>query len=192
MGPYKYVVRIINPEQKSKHVTKVWHNVTEKFSTCDQLLIECFEDKLPTFSELQLGYMERGAKRWIENNQDLDAMYKTFCSTDEITLWCEGTLTEKQKRETKKRKLEDVQSCDKSSCKRSARDQKLEEIVQTLHNKHGENYSGPQFRIWACMYLNSQHSSLDVAPSIPIFTGSTTSKPQKNESLSDALQLLQR
>ena len=189
---YKYVVRIINPERKSEHVTKIWHNVDKKFATCKELklkLIETFEEKLPNFSELKYGYLEKGSKRWVEDDDDLEAMYEIFDSTDEITIWCEGRLSEEQQRKKdagKKRKLEDADSNDTTS-KRAAREKKLEEIVQTLRDKHGEKFcSGPHFRIWARMYLNGQHSSLDLPPNNPLFSNYGPKAPKK-ESLADAL-----
>ena len=115
---YKYIVRKINPKRKSEHITKVWHNVDKKFATCKELklkLIETFEDKLPNFSELKCGFLEKGSKCWVEDDDDLEAMYEIFDSADEITIWCEGRLSEEQRRKKdagKKRKLEDADSND--------------------------------------------------------------------------------
>ena len=91
---YTYLVRIINPEQRSRFVTKIWHHVRDRFNSLDLLklrLIETFEDKLPPLSELELGYLEKktNAKRWIEDRDDLEA-YQAFSSGDEITLWCDA------------------------------------------------------------------------------------------------------
>ena len=59
--------------------------------------------------------------------------------------------------------------------------------MQTLRDKHGEDYcSGPHFRIWARMYMNAQHSSLDLPPNNPLFSNYGSKAPRK-ESLSDAL-----
>ena len=71
---------------------------------CEELklkLIEIFEEKLP---ELKCGYLEKGSKRWVEDDNNLEAMYETFDSTEE-----------EQLRKTdagKKRKLEDAKSND--------------------------------------------------------------------------------
>lgn len=106
-----------------------------------------------------------------------------------FTIWCEGRLSEEQQKKKeagKKRKLEDANSNDTTS-KRAARDKKLEEIMQTLRDKHGENYcSGPHLRIWARMYMNAQHSSLDLPPNNPLFSNYGPKAPKK-ESLTDAL-----
>lgn len=55
-----------------------------------------FEEKLPQFSELECGYLEKGANCWIKDYEDVKAIYKTFSSTKEITIWCEGRLSEEQ------------------------------------------------------------------------------------------------
>lgn len=88
-------------------MNKVWHNITEKFNTFDELkeqLFGSFEDKLPELSELSVGYIEKGAKRWIENDKDLNAMYKAFRPEDEIVLWCDGYSSEESKKDVGKKR----------------------------------------------------------------------------------------
>ena len=192
---YNYLVRFINPDQKSKFVTKIWHDVHEKFSSATALklkLVDTFEEKLPSFSDLECGYFEKNAKRWIEDNQDLQAMYRQL--SDEITLWCEGCPSEdsQRKKTGKKRKADDID--DKTNedsvvkTKRAAKEERIDSTTQQLREIHGETYSGPQLRLWARMHLNGQHDSLEEPPRIPLFTGSTSSnKGSKRDSLSDAL-----
>ena len=54
-----------------------------------------FEDRLPQVSDLECGYLYKGTNRWIEDDQDLDAMYRAFNCGDKITIWCEGRLPTK-------------------------------------------------------------------------------------------------
>ena len=113
-------------------------------------LIEAFEDKLPPLSQLKCGYLEKCtiAKRRVEDDKDLDAMYKSLKDNTEITLSSDtGT-----------------------SSKRSTREESIDQIVESLRDKHGENFSGPQYRMWARMKLNGQHSSLDQPPPYPLFS----------------------
>ena len=144
---YKYVIRIINHEQRSRHVNKVWHNVKNKLMTTKELkeqLIEYFEEKLPQLSELELGYVEKGAKRWIEkfNDEDLEAMYMTFWPNDEIVLWCGGRpAVESSKKDTRKKSS----VSDTVYNKRSTRENKLEEVLQSLREKHSDSYSGAKY-----------------------------------------------
>ena len=71
-----YVVQIIDPDCKTQFVTKVWHDIHTKFTSAKQL-IATIEEKLPMLSELKCRYLEKctNAKRWIEDNKDLEAMY---------------------------------------------------------------------------------------------------------------------
>lgn len=53
------------------------HEVTqdEQFQHAKQMkkqMIDDFEDRLPQLSDLECGYLFKGAKRWIEDDQDLD------------------------------------------------------------------------------------------------------------------------
>ena len=109
---YTYLVRIINQEQRSKFITKIWHHIHERFNTPGMFklkLIETFEDKLPPLSELELGYLEKktNAKRWIENQDDLEALYQAFFSGDEINLWCDARHLPEEQKKRKKQKSEE-------------------------------------------------------------------------------------
>lgn len=71
----------------------VWHGVNERFKSVDQLkqkLSSDFGDKLPSVSDMECGYLEKSSKRWIEDNRDLEAMYKVAEVCDEITIWCDA------------------------------------------------------------------------------------------------------
>ena len=199
---YNYLVRLINPEQKSNFVTKIWHNVSEKFSSMSalKLKLETYEEKLPSFTDLECGYFEKcsNAKQWIEDNQDLQAMYRHFRDNDEITLWCEGCPFEDQHKKMKtktgkKRKAEGSEENadhteDGVKSKRAAKEDRIDATTQQLHENHGEMYSGPQLHLWARMHLSGQHDSLDEPLHILLFTGSTsTTKGSNRDSLTEAL-----
>ena len=149
---YNYLVRIINPGQRSKHINKIWHGVSAKFDHTNEMkmkLIHDFEDRLPVLNDLEYGYIHKGSKRWIENDQDLEAMYKEFNCGDEITIWCEGRSS--ISRSSRKRKGEDTEVV--PSTKQA---DAIDELAHKLYEKHGESYSMPQLRLWARMVLNKQ------------------------------------
>lgn len=84
-------MKFINPEQQSKFV-KIWHDVHSKFGSpraLERKLVDSYHDRLPGESDLVTGYFEKrsNAKRWIEDQEDLDAMYNAFSVGEEITLW---------------------------------------------------------------------------------------------------------
>ena len=112
-------------------------------------LIHDFEGKLP---DLECGYLRKGSKRWIENDQDLEAMYKAFNYGDEITIWCEGRSPEPSSKRSRKRKGEEHEVT--PSTKQA---DAIDELTHKLYEKHGESYSMPQLRLWARMVLNKQY-----------------------------------
>ena len=192
---YSYLVRIINPEQKTKFIAKVWHDI--KFQSAQQLkqkLISTFEEKLPPLSELECGYFEKRAtgKCWIEDDKDLDAMYKGFNANDEITMWCEGkqSCEDSGKKSGKKRKSDEGDNTEESgsASKRTAKETEIDKITQELHEIHGlDKWTLPQYRLWARMKVNGQHDDLDTPPQIPLFTSVVKTSSKQGDSLKEAL-----
>ena len=126
------------------------------------------------------------AKRWIEDQDDQEALYQAFSSGDEITLWCDARHLPDEQKKRKKRKSEENDETPVK--KRASKDKQVDKIILILRDKHQDRFSGPQLRLWARMNVNGQHESLDTPPNIPIFTGSTPNpKSTRGESLSDAL-----
>ena len=179
---YKYLVRFVNPDQKSQYVTKIWHNEHSKFKSISHLkqsLCESFEDKLNGSENFVCGYLDKASKRWIEDDQDLEAMYQLFKNRDcDVTLWC---IAEKR---GKKRKIEESEEA--APTKRASKEDQVDAMAMELREKHGEKYDFRQLQLWARMKLNGQHTSLEHPPCIPFFSGANV-KPAKRESLSDAL-----
>ena len=84
----------------------------------------------------------------------------------------------------KKRKRDDGQD---PLSKRADKENRIDMVFQQLKELHGEQFSGPQLRLWARMNVNNQHESLDSPPRIPIFSGVTPTKTVKSNSLNEAL-----
>ena len=148
--------------------------------------MKTFEDKLPPCCSLDIGYFERrgSAKRWIEDQDDLDAMYRAFSPGDEITLWTHGRSQEEALNKAgKKRKRDDGQD---PLSKRADKENWIDMVFQQLKELHGEQFSGPQLRLWARMNVNCQHESLDSPPRIPIFSGVTPTKTVMSNSLNES------
>ena len=82
----------IGPTTDPVHTQSI-PGVEEKFYRAHELkakLIADFEDKLPPLINLERGYMDKSSEQWIEDDQDVDAMYGLVNSRNEITIWCEG------------------------------------------------------------------------------------------------------
>lgn len=50
----------------------------------------------------------------------------------------------------------------------------VEEIEDTLREKHGDKYSPEQLRSWAHMYIMKKHDSLEAPPDKPFWRGSSS------------------
>ena len=131
-----------------------------------------------------MGIWKKTSKRWIVDDQDLEAMYRNLNSGSEITIWCEGQSHEQPSSE----------SSSKNSHKRKAPEsddapptKRTDKMALELHEKHGEVYAMPHLRIWARMILNKQHKSMDVPPPFPLFKDHTPKHPPKRYNLTDAL-----
>ena len=81
---------------------------------------------------------------------------------------CGSTPVQKS---SKKQKLE-TQLIDET-------EDKLESIVKRLKEKHGNAYSGPQYRLWGRMIVSGTHDDEDDPPKVPIITGIEPRKPKK-------------
>ena len=55
--------------------------------------------------------------------------------------------------------------------KRSKKEKDIEDALKNLQEKHSEQYSDPQLRLWARMYVNGIHADLETPPDVPAITG---------------------
>ena len=158
---FNYVLRIINPKRKSDAVTRTWHNMHKEFSSPETLrenLMDTFSVQVPEDTDFSIGYYAKpgNSKRWIEINEDLKAMYKMYKHDSTVNLWCDGRIEDV----LPSKRSSDSNTNDRPNNKRARREDEIDDIFETLREKH-ENFSDPQLRLWACMYVNGFHKDLD-------------------------------
>ena len=105
-------------------------------------------------------------------------MYNHFAGKSCINLWCDGKLVEEDEEEIPRKKQ-------RRETKRNEREEELEDLFQQLKKKHGDDYSGPQLRLWARMIVSNTHDDLENPPNVPLIVGQVKRQPRR-ESLSDA------
>ena len=180
-----YFVKII-PQKKSDAKIFEWHDMQERFNSLTVLkrkLKESFNKQLP-FEDFEVGYIAKkgNRKRWIIGKDDLVSMYKQ-AEHDAITLFCEVCPTDPSTTGTRKRR-----SGDSSTCSNYAEhEQEVKRIALDLSDQHGNRYNERQFRLWASMIVNGQHSDHDKPPNIPLLTGGGAKKMPKKDSLTEAI-----
>ena len=100
---------------------------------------------------LCVAFWKKTAKRWIEDDIELEAMYRVFKDRDcEITLWC---ISERRgEKRGRKRKTEDAE--DMPLSKRASKEERVDEMAESLQEQHGQRYTFQQLQLWARMKLN--------------------------------------
>lgn len=169
---YMYFVKII-PDKKSNAKTFEWHGMQEKFlspGVLENKLKESFNKQLS--GHIEIGYIAKkgNRKRWIIGTDDLASMYKQCDAGNAITLFCEA-CAEPASLGTGTRKHRSSYSDHEDDVKRIALD---------LSDQHGKTYTEQQFRLWARMIVNGQHSDHEEPPNVPLLTGGTKKTPKKD------------
>ena len=139
-------------------------------------------DALPV--HYSIGYYEgrHHSKKWLTTDQDLTVMYQKIPCGD-LSMWCDPQEVSDD--------VDDIHARDRSpvrpsKCgKREEKDTAMDDIFEDLKSRHGNNYSGPQLRLWARMISNGVYTDKDDPPRVPMITG-TPSRPKK-ELLTEAL-----
>ena len=130
--------------------------------------------KAPT-NKIQLGFYEpghgtKGKKVFINDDDDINDMKKIYEKKKEVLLWCYDPSVE-QPNHTKKRSHAGDKDSEPKPKGRSRFESalekkmnKVEEVCETLKEKHGDSYKPEQFRAWANMIQMGKHTSLDEPP----------------------------
>jgi len=134
---YSYKVKIINPVKKSDAVVRQLHRFKSKFDSLTALrvkLIDEFAETVPDTVNFNVGYFDgrQQAKLWLVTNEDLASMYSKY-RTGEITLWCDG-------RQSDRDRIGEVRSKRKRDSEANvSRRQEREEEVGTVFKDLKEN-----------------------------------------------------
>jgi len=182
---YTYNVKVINPSRKRDTKTLTWHG-TDVFTSPLQMkerLIESFHDYVPGITEIgkfNLEFFESRnstGKRWIVSSEDIERMYRKFEPGSKIPLWCDGK-PDAHVSCGKKRSTEDSQESGSDETPFSKREKKqsnIDNLSLELHDKHGDKFSGRQYKLWSRLIDSGQWNDTERPPNLPIF-GATLPK----------------
>lgn len=175
---YTYMIKLINPKRKSDFTIRNWYDIGKKFDTISDLkrkLMATFSDELSA-ETFQLGYLEppSQAKRWLQEQRDLDGMYTIFPPGTKITLWCEKAFC----KEAIEAEVTEPPSKRKAQTARDKSEEELDEIFGKLKEKH-PNIEAVKLRLWGKLIQSGHHDSYEAPPDIPLLTGTVKKKPPK-------------
>ena len=181
----------LDPKRKSKYVVRKWLVVGQVFRSCDELkslLQDEFSDELPELtSDFVVGYFEppNGAKRWIIDDRDLEAMYKDRASGSKINLWCEPETDE----DSDSVSLHSCKKSHKKGTSREAIEQEADGIFIKLKEKHPD-LQNPKLRLWAKVFQNGHWDDYENPPPIPLISGTPKQSRRESILLKPLLELL--
>ena len=177
----KVLIKATNKENKGKDKLFVLRDIeSEKLMSCKdlKLLIKAQLKEDITESEFDVGYIHGSSVVTIRNQVDFEELWDGLRKGANTMLWCNGmqsslvgskrsTDTSHTEVEKKRRKTKETETANE-----------VDNILTTLKEKHGSNFSLMQYRIWAEMHVGGYHPSIDEAPTTTMFVraGGTTPK----------------
>lgn len=143
-----------------------------------------FPEQVPATTNFNIGYFlgKQSSKYWLVNQGDLDLMYNSL-KKREVLLWCDAASSDSGANEKKRKSQVDSP---RPPSKRSQIEEEVDGTVEELKERHNDQYTLPQMRLWARMISAGHHESLDDPPQIPAITG-VTPKRKPKESLAEAI-----
>ena len=169
--------RVFKSTRKAEIKIFMLRNLSQSnFSSLDHLKAELSsqlgEGVLSPDREYDVGFMKGTSKLSIHSEDDLKEVWSKIARGVACTLWCEfapqrtyydGSDSDPDSLSpppTKKKKVSAVDEKNK----------RVQDLMQSIQDKHGDNFTKIQYRLWAEMVDVGTHKSLDEAPSVPMFS----------------------
>ena len=144
-------VKILNPENKKEQQVFVLRDVNQAITSTPETLREelrkQFGSHVRKKYQFPLGY-RRGSLK--VSPADMSEVWQCASRGKAVVLWCEGVGYHARsdsddefpkKRRKKKRKMSALEE----------KNDRIEDIVRSLREKHGDHYTAIQYRLWAEM-----------------------------------------
>ena len=186
-------LKVINPDKKSDVKLYILRNISwQHLSNSDKVrsyFVDQLCDQVSSTAVFDFGNFQGNKRVWVRNNEDLKEVHKLLKTNDShsVTLWCDG----KTDHRSAKCSVSDFIFSDsdgendarlpksKSKKKRTRYEEKaerIEDVVDQLKEKHGNQYTLVQYRIWAETMESGQHSSVENPPTGCFFKSQSKNK----------------
>lgn len=183
---YSVPCRVFKPTRKAEIKIFMLRNLSAShFSSLDclkgQISSQLGESVVSADGDYDVGYMKGTSRLCIHSEGDLDEIWSKISRGVACTLWCDGLAPQEKSKSVSKRLYYDGSDSDPENLsplppkkkKMSAieeKNQRVQELIRSIQDKHGEKFTKIQYRLWAEMIDVGTHKSLDEAPSVPMFT----------------------
>ena len=139
-------------------------------------------------SDFDVGYVEGSSVVRIRNRRDLEEVWSCIAkSKGKVMLWCDGLSNTKESRKRPRSNGVSVVNTKKKVPDKADKEQKVQQLVDSLKEKHLSDYTPMQFRIWAEMVASGMYCSMDNPPNTTMFTRAGSGTPSRNVPVSRAL-----
>ena len=148
-------VKVLNKGKLKDCPVYVLRNIDESKQLTRRELIKELQSQfgsiVPETCQLPIGYFKGSTKITIRTDADIADIWEYVRKGNQVTLWCQGDYPEtssesedeplpaKKKRKGTKKKLSALE--EKSN--------RVEGLIHTLKQKHGDEYNMIQYRLWA-------------------------------------------
>ena len=149
--------------------------------------------------DFSIGYTQGSTVVGIRSRDDISEFWSCVKSSNKTNLWCDGLKVSAPLVATNKRNLKmadinsdldsDFDSETTSSTKKkkkkariSYEEEEVQEVVDSLKQKHGSDFTVMQYRMWGEMVVGGNHKSLDNPPNNTMFSRAGGGTPYKKNS----------
>lgn len=121
--------------------------------------------------DFDVGYLNGASVVSIRNEDDLAEIWSSLLKGDKVTLWCNGLGRSSGGSRREKADSDSDDSDIVSKPKRKARDRedRVQEVLESLKKEHGDKFTTMQYRIWSEMVAGGMHGSLEEPPATSMF-----------------------
>ena len=196
-----FAVKVISPSKRSEYKTFMLKDIdvsgVEKIPDLREILVfELGQTTVSPHAPFELGYYKGSKRIWIRNNAELQEVLKLLKTGNKLTLWCDGKRLPKTKQLNDSHSDSDESATEvdmqrkpkpkkRKKTKYQDRQERIDDLIDDLREKHGTKYTNIQYRIWAECIEARTHASMDSPPRGSMFRaqGRQPSTPAKSTNL---------
>ena len=129
--------------------------------------------------DFAVGYYKKSTKLWLNNEEDVHDAYDVLQQHGKLTFWCTGKKSKQRYYGSSDESDNDGGEDTRTSRRkkqltsrvnaREERKTRVNDLKTQLREKHGPQFSGVQYALWAETIAAGTHESLEGPPPVPMF-----------------------